>query len=231
VSEPRSCIEYLPVKHEVVFFARAHISQAGFFLTSVNLTINGLFSHVLYALRPSNSFFGFHSGAPSANSRSKFHNNAPSISLSSTYVRLRPIQPRGPNEKGCAAFLISLPKRDFESGVSRKRSGMKVSGFAKLEGECAAAQEATHTEVWKQNCISEQIKSMNILTPLTSSGTTCPSMVDPPLGTVRRRPIGTGGKIRRPSSIQAFMKGRLPRMSILRSASLFTALRISSVNF
>lgn len=122
--------------------------QAGVFLISFNFTSNGLFSHVLYALKPLNSSFGFHSGAPSANSRSKFHNSAPRINLSSTYVKFLPMQPRGPSENGCAAFLMSLQKRAFDSGVSRKRSGMKESGLAKLEDEWAAAQEATHTEVW-----------------------------------------------------------------------------------
>ena len=120
---------------------------AGVFLISVNLTIKGLFSHVLNALNPLYSSFGFHNGAPSANSRSKFHSSAPKISLSSTYVRLRPMHPRGPVENGCAAFLISFPYRDLESAVSRKRSGMKASGFMKLDGECAAAQEATHTDI------------------------------------------------------------------------------------
>ena len=73
----------------------------------------------------------------------------------------------------------------LHSGVSRNRSGMKESGSEKLDAECAAPQEDTQTEVF--------------------SGTAWPSIREPPLGTLRKRPIGTGGKIRRPSSIQAFI--------------------------
>ena len=105
-------------------------------LISVNLTINGLFSQVLYAFNPSNSFFGCQSGAPSASSISKFQRSAPKINLSSTYVKFLPMHPRGPVEKGCAAFLESPANFPFDSGVSRKRSGMKESGSAKLDAEC-----------------------------------------------------------------------------------------------
>ena len=88
---------------------------------------------------------------------------------------------------------------------------MKESGSAKLDAECDAPQELTQTDVF--------------------SGTAWPSISEPPLGTVRRRPIGTGGKIRRPSSMQAFMYGRLPRTSILISASVLHAPLSSSFSF
>ena len=67
---------------------------------------------------------------------------------------------------------------------SRPRRPSKMDAALATE-ECAAAQEPTQTEV--------------------CSGTAWPSMIEPPLGTVRSRPMGTGGKMRRPSSMQAFM--------------------------
>lgn len=53
------------------------------------------------------------------------------------------MQPRGPSEKGCAAFFLSL-----SYAASVHRSGMYSSGSLKFSGLCAAAQLLTQTEVY-----------------------------------------------------------------------------------
>jgi hypothetical protein len=53
------------------------------------------------------------------------------------------MQPLGPSENGCDAFLMSLSYLE-----DIQRSGMKASGLTKFAGLCDATQELTQIDVF-----------------------------------------------------------------------------------
>ena len=66
---------------------------------------------------------------------------------------------------------------------------------------------------------------------LTPSGICIPSIVSPPGWIVRRKPMGAGGKMRKPSSMQAFRYGRSFTACKFISLSDEKVLRISCLSF
>lgn len=87
-----------------------------------------------------------------------------------------------------------LLEREFDSAVSRKRSGTDGSWSAGLKGECAVVLDATHACVYGLSALVIRIEAVGL--KRTSAGTICPSIMDPPLGTSSRISMITGGKMR-----------------------------------
>lgn len=139
---------------------------------------------------------GFQRGAPSVLIISKFQNRRAISTLISMYARLKrryvsheitqlginthffPMQFLGPRENGCAAFFTS-PSYSFSIHLS----GINSSGFLKCAG------------LW----VDDHAPTLTVVPP----GKNRPSTVSPPGGTTRGGPAGTGGWIRRTSSMQA----------------------------